>query len=130
MQKISEKKRFSLVARGKSLANAFRGIGIVVRSTHNLWVHIFFAVVAICFGFLFNISNTEWVAVIFAIGLVFITETINTSIEIDINLTSPNYHPYARDTKDIAAGAVLISCIVSVIVGLIIFLPKVYILFF
>ncbi|MFA6324628.1 MAG: diacylglycerol kinase family protein [Candidatus Paceibacterota bacterium] len=130
MKKLSEKKRFSLVARGKSIANAFRGISIVVRSTHNLWVHIFFAIVVICFGFLFNISSLEWIAVIFSIGLVFITETINTSIEIDIDLTSPNYHPYARDTKDIAAGAVLISCVVAVIVGLIIFLPKVLVLSF
>ena len=62
---------------------------------------------------------------VFAIGLVFVTETINTAIEVDMDLTSPNYHPYAKDTKDISAGAVLISVIVALIIGLIIFLPKV-----
>ena len=111
MEKISEEKRFSLVARAKSFTHAFRGIGIVVKSTHNFWVQIFFAIIAICLGFILKISNIEWIFIIFAIGLVFVTETINTAIEIDIDLTSPTYHPYARDTKDIAAGAVLISAI-------------------
>ena len=125
MEKISEKKRFSLVARAKSFTHAIRGIGILLRSTHNSWIYIFFTVVAILLGFFLEISNIEWILLIFAIGLVFITETINTSIEIDIDLTSPNYHPYARDTKDVAAGAVLISAITSIIVGIIIFLPKI-----
>ncbi len=53
------------------------------------------------------------------------TEALNTAIEIDIDLTSPEYHPFARDTKDVAAGAVLLSVFVAVIVGLIVFLPKV-----
>ncbi len=66
----------------------------------------------------------------FAIGFVIIAETINTAIEIDIDLTSPEYHPYARDTKDVAAGAVLITAIMAGIVGLIIFLPKILALYF
>ena len=67
----------------------------------------------------------EWVAIIFAVGLVIVAETFNTAIEIDINLTSPEYHPYARDTKDVAAAAVLLSVFTAIIIGLIIFLPKV-----
>jgi diacylglycerol kinase len=51
-------------------------------------------------------------------------EAINTAIEIDIDLTSPEYHPFARDTKDVAAAAVLLSAVTVVIIGLIIFLPK------
>ena len=61
----------------------------------------------------------------FTIGLVIITEALNTAFEIDIDLTSPSYHPYARDTKDVAAAAVLISVLVASIIGLIIFLPKI-----
>lgn len=57
--------------------------------------------------------------------LVLITEALNSAFEIDIDLTSPQYHPYARDTKDIAAGAVLLSVILSIIVALFIFLPKI-----
>jgi len=125
MEKMSERKRFSLIARIKSTANAWRGLKIFVKSTHNSWVQIFFSILAIYLGFLLKISNIEWVMIIFSIGLVFVSEALNTAFEIDINLTSPNYHPYARDIKDVAAGAVLISATVAGIVGIIIFLPKI-----
>ena len=127
MEKIPEKKRFSIVARLKSTTHAFRGLSIFIKTTHNSWLHIFFAILAIYLGFILKISNIEWVMIIFAIGLVVITEALNTAFEFDIDLTSPTYHPYARDTKDVAAGAVLISVFIAGIVGLIIFLPKVII---
>lgn len=128
MDKLSDKKRFSIIARIKSTTHAWRGLGIFIKTTHNSWVAIFFSVLIIYIGFLLDIRATEWAILVFAIGLVFISEALNTAIEIDINLTSPEYHPYARDTKDVAAGAVLISCIIAVIVGLVIFLPKLLIL--
>jgi len=127
-QKLSEKKRFSLVARAKSFTHAFRGIGILVKSTHNFLIHIFVAIIVVILGFILKISYIEWLLIIFAIGFVMVTEAINTAIEIDIDLTSPNFHPYARDTKDVAAGAVLISALVACIIGLIIFLPKIIVL--
>lgn len=129
-EKISEKKRFSIVARLKSMTHAYRGIGIFIRTTHNSWIHIFFGILVIFLGIVFRLSTVEWAIIILTIGVVVLAETINTAIEIDIDLTSPTYHPYARDTKDVAAGAVLISAIVAVIVGLIIFLPKVVALVF
>jgi diacylglycerol kinase len=124
-KKISEKKRFSIVSRVKSTTHAWRGIGIFIRTTHNAWVHIFFGGLAVYLGFLLEISGVEWILIVFAIGLVILAETINTAIEIDMDLTSPNYHPYARDTKDVAAGAVLMTVAIAGIVGLIIFLPKI-----
>jgi diacylglycerol kinase len=124
-KKMPERKRFSIIARIKSTTHAWRGLGIFLRTTHNSWVHIFFSALAIYLGFVFRISNLEWIMIIFSIGLVIITEALNTAFEIDINLTSPDYHPYARDTKDVAAGAVLISVAVAGIVGLIIFSPKI-----
>ena len=127
-QKISEKKRFSIVARAKSITHAWRGLGIFIRTTHNSWVQIFFGVLAVILGFVLKISLTEWLFIIFAIGIVLVTEALNTAFEIDIDLTSPNYHPYARDTKDVAAGAVLLSVIMAGIIGLIIFLPKIIVL--
>ena len=122
---IKEKKRFSVIERLKSATNAVRGLGILVKTTHNLRGHIFFGTLAVYLGFIFHISSTEWLFIIFVIGLVIITETLNTAIEIDIDLTSPNYHPYARDTKDVAAGAVLLSAFAAVIIGLVVFLPKI-----
>lgn len=125
MEKINEKKRFSIVTRLKSTNHAWRGLGIFIRTTHNSWLHIFFGILAIYLGFILHISSIEWVMIVFSIGLVIVTEALNTAFEIDIDLTSPTYHPYARDTKDVAAGAVAIAVIVAGIVGLIIFLPKV-----
>ena len=129
MEQISEKKRFSIVARAKSFTHAFRGVGIVFRTQHNAWVHLFVALVVILLGFWLKISHVEWMILILAIGSVLVAEAFNTAIEIDIDLTSPDHHPYARDTKDVSAGAVLISAVIAIIVGLIIFLPKIIILF-
>jgi len=127
-KKLSEKKKFSLVARAKSFTHAFRGIRVIVKTTHNFWVQTFFAIVALSLGLILKISYTDWILIILAIGFVLVSEAFNTAIEIDIDLTSPNYHPYARDTKDVAAGAVFISAITAFIVGLLIFLPKIIVL--
>lgn len=125
MNKVLNKKKFSIIARARSFVHAFRGLGIILRTQHNAWVHLFFAIVAICAGFYFHISSSEWFALIISTGFVLVAEAFNTAMEIDIDLTSPDFHPYARDTKDVAAGAVLISVIVSAIIGIIIFLPKI-----
>jgi diacylglycerol kinase len=77
-------------------------------------------------GFYLKVSNLEWIALVFSIGFVIITEVFNTAIEIDIDLTSPDYHPFARDTKDVAAAAVVLSILTAAIVGLIVFLPKIF----
>lgn len=120
------KKKFSISERIRSTNHAWRGIGILLRTTHNAWVHIFFGFFAVYLGFTLNISSVEWAIVILAIGLVVVAEAFNTAIEIDIDLTSPEYHPYARDTKDMASGAVLLMTVIAGIVGLIIFGPKVW----
>lgn len=126
MENLSEKKRFSVVARLRSTNHALRGLGVVLKTTHNAWLHVFFAVLALFLGFLLHITPIEWVLIVFVIGLVFIVETINTALEIDIDLTSPEYHPYARDIKDVSAGAVALAVILAGIVGLIIFIPKLF----
>lgn len=125
MEKISEKKRFSIVARAKSFNHAFRGVGIVFKTGHNFWVHLFITAFVLVLGFLLKISHIEWAILVLSVGSVLVAETFNTAVEIDIDLTSPDHHPYARDTKDVAAGAVLICAIIATITGLIIFLPKI-----
>ena len=128
MEKIKEKKRFSIIARIKSATNAWRGLEILFKTTHNFWLQIIFGLLALYMGIILHVSEIEWLFIVISIGIVIIAETLNTAFEIDIDLTSPNYHPYARDTKDVAAGAVLLSVILAMVVGGIIFIPK--ILFF
>ena len=114
-------KNFSIVKRAKSFTHAGRGIFIFLKTTHNAWIHLFAFVASIILGFYFDITRTEWMMLVFAGGLVLISEAFNTAIEIDIDLTSPEYHPYARDTKDVAAGAVLLSSITALIIGILVF---------
>ena len=117
--------QFSLIKRAKSFTYAFRGIAVYLKSTHNAWVHLFLFALEIGLGVYFHITSTEWMFVIFTLGFVLAAEAFNTAIEIDIDLTSPDYHPYARDTKDVAAGAVLISSVTALLIALIIFVPYV-----
>ncbi len=108
--------------------HAFRGLYVFWKTTRNLRIHVPFAILVVGLGFYLHVSSIEWIMLVFAMGLVFVAEALNSAIEIDIDLTSPNFHPYARDTKDVAAAAVLIASIISVVIGLIIFLPKVLIM--
>ncbi len=125
-KKMSEKKRFSIIARAKSFRHAIRGIGVIFKTQHNAWVHAAVAVTVTVLGFAFHITEAEWGLLVLSMASVLAAEGFNTALEIDMDLTSPDYHPYARDTKDVAAGAVLLTVIGAVVVGLIIFLPKVF----
>ncbi len=120
-----EKKAFSLVARIGSFKHAFRGVYIFVKNTHNSWVEIFASIIFIILGFYFSISHEEWLSLIICIFVLIMAEAFNTGMEVHMNLTSPNEHPFARDTKDIAAGAVFIAVVMTVIIALMIFIPKI-----
>ena len=124
MDKVTKETTWREIKHSQRFLNAFRGLYVVKQSTRHFSFHIFVATLVIIFGFYFKISSVEWIALVLVIGIVFIAETFNTAIEIDINLTSPEYHPYAKDTKDVAAGAVLLASLIAVIIGLIIFLPR------
>ena len=119
--KNKEIESFSIVKRAKSFTHAGRGLYIFLKTTHNAWIHLVVFILVVMLGLYFKITNTEWLAVIIVGGLVIISEAFNTAIEIDIDLTSPEYHPYARDTKDVAAGAVLLSAVIAIIVGILVF---------
>jgi diacylglycerol kinase (ATP) len=124
------KKQFSIVARAKSFTHAWRGIKLFIRTTHNAWVQIVTTFVVVILGVYFGVSRFEWIALICAIGLVLVAEAFNTAIEIDMDLTSPEIHPLAGDTKDVAAGAVLIASIIAVIIGVLVFTPHVFSCYF
>lgn len=122
-QRIDTPKEFSLLRRAKSFAHAGRGLALFLRTTHNAWVHLGILVLVIAAGAGLGITRIEWMMLALAAGLVLVAEAINTAIEIDIDLTSPEYHPYARDTKDVAAGAVLLAAVTAAVIGALIFGP-------
>ena len=120
-----KQQKFSLSKRIKSFGFAFNGLKILIKEEHNSRIHFFAAFCVVIFGFLFKISMIEWIAVIFAMGFVITLELINSSIENISDFISPERHDSIKKIKDLAAAGVLISAITALIIGLIIFLPKI-----
>ena len=110
----------------RSFGYAGRGIRIVFGTEANMKIHFVISILIIISGFIFSISLTEWILCLLCFGLVIGAEMVNTALENLVNLVSPDYHPLAGKVKDIAAGAVLICAILSAIIGLMIFLPKIW----
>lgn len=119
-------KPFSVQARLNSFVYAFAGIKDFIRYEPQALMHAIAAALVIFAGFYFKITTHEWLAVMFAIGLVVVAEMLNTAIEKLTDMVSPEIHPKAKVVKDLSAGAVLVASIVAAIIGLIIFLPKVF----
>lgn len=104
---------------------AFQGVGYTFRTQPNLRIHFFFALLAILLGVILKISLIEWVVIAFTIFWVIISEMINTSIESIVDLITKDYQVEAKVAKDVAAGMVLMGALGSIMVGLIIFGPKI-----
>lgn len=120
-----KKNQFSLRKRLQSFQFAFNGLRLLLKEEHNARIHLFAAVCVVVAGFLCRISALEWIALIFAIGFVFALEIVNSAIENISDFISPNYHEQIKRVKDLAASSVLISTITAVIVGFIIFIPRI-----
>ncbi len=114
----------------KNLFESFKyaSIGIITgfKRTRNLWVDSLFFVAVIIFGFIFKVSALEWIVLLLCCTLVISLELVNTAIEEVVNLASPEIHPIAKISKDVAAGAVLVAALFSIVIGLIIFIPKIF----
>ena len=107
-----------------SFKYAFEGILQAYVGEQNLKIHTVIAILVIIFGFILKISYTEWLVCLVLIGLVLMAEFFNTSIEYLVDLVLPEIHPLAKATKDTASAGVLMMAIISAIIGLIIFVPK------
>jgi len=123
------KEKFSIKKRIKSFKYAFNGFKVLISEEHNSRIHIAISILVIILGFMLSISPSEWVSIFFAIGLVFATESINSAIENLADFVSPQKNDLIKKAKDLSAFAVLFSAIISVIIGLIIFLPKIMVWF-
>jgi len=109
----------------RSFSYALRGIGTVFKEEFNARVHLLANMVVIVLGFVLKVSAWEWIILILVMGGVFTMELINTSIEKLADLYSTEFNPKIKKIKDLSAGAVLVASITALMVGLIIFLPKI-----
>ena len=105
---------------------AFHGLWYALRTQRNARVHIAVAILAILVSIFFHISTVEFAMIFVAITGVFVAEMFNTVIEICVDLASPTYHPLAKIAKDVAAGAVLLNAMLSVVIGLFVLGPHVW----
>jgi len=114
---------FQFTGRIRSFKFAFVGIWTMLKSQHNAWVHVCATVAVIAAGFLLRVSAAEWCWLVLAIMAVWTSEALNTAFEFLADVASPEFHPLVKQSKDVAAGAVLISAIGSVVIGLLILCP-------
>jgi diacylglycerol kinase (ATP) len=114
-----------MTKRLKSFLYAIKGLSHALTTQGNFRIHLVAMAAAVILGFYFSISRIEWLFVVVAIGFVLAAELFNTAVEYLVDLVSPEWKEKAGWIKDVAAGAVLIAALVALVIGLIIFLPKI-----
>lgn len=115
---------------GQAFIHALRGIRETFRSEQNFKIHAVFTALALLAGCWVNLSTGEWLWLALSVTLVFGMELLNTAIEAFCDVVSPSYHPFVQKAKDAAAGAVLIATVFAVLVGIILFGPRLWCYFF
>lgn len=122
---MSKKESF-LVNRIKSVGYAFKGAVLLLKTEASIKIQFVIAVFVTIAGFYFDISINEWIVQCLAIGMVMSIEGINTAVEEIADFMHPEHHKKIGFIKDIAAGAVFIASIFAIIIGFIIYLPKIF----
>ena len=115
---------FSIRARIRGFKFSFEGLAAFFRKEHNSWIHVLATLVVLGVSYWVGVTRTELLAIVFAIGFVWVAEIFNTCIERMMDYISLERHPDIKFIKDLASGAVLIAALTAVVVALIIFIPK------
>ncbi|TAL63554.1 MAG: diacylglycerol kinase family protein [Bacteroidetes bacterium] len=119
--------KFSFKARLESFRFAFRGLWLLLKNEHNSRIHLLAMIIAAGLGIFLKISPSEWSLLIIVIGIVFLTELLNSSLETLSDFVNPERNDQIRKAKDYAAAAVLISAIIALVTGGLIFIPKIFV---
>jgi diacylglycerol kinase len=115
-------------ALNKMFTTAFSGIKYFFKTERNGKIQAGVSLITIISGLYLKLDAVEWIVIVLCIGSVLALEMINTALEHLCNMIHKDYHPSIKIIKDIAAGAVLTFSVISVVAGLIIFLPKLFVL--
>jgi diacylglycerol kinase (ATP) len=116
--------KFSIKSRLASFRYAFNGLRSLLKNEHNSRIHLLAAVMAITMGFIMKIDLYEWSLLIIVIGLVFVAELFNSSVEALSDKIDSDYNDFIEKAKDYSAAGVMISAFISMAVGGLIFIPK------
>ncbi len=110
----------------KSFSNAYVGMSYCVRTQRNLRIHLAVTVLVLLLSAVLRVSLPELAVLVFCIMVVIVAEMLNTALECAVDLVTSDYHPLAKLSKDISAGAVLVASLGAAVVGAIIFLPRLW----
>ena len=121
--------KFSIKSRAASFRFAFRGIAELFRNEPNAIIHLAASVIVIFAGIILRINRFEWCLIAIVAGVVFIAEIFNTSIENLGDAIDPKWNKNIKKAKDLAAAGVLVAALISVITGLMIFIPRILSIF-
>jgi diacylglycerol kinase len=125
---VSSSKKTPHGSRIQALRIALDGLTQVFISEPNARIHALITLVVFAAAWLFQISRLEWITLGLTVGLVWVAEIFNTAVEKLVDLASPEIHPAAKAVKDISAGAVLASALTAILVGILIFGPRLWLL--
>ena len=114
---------FQFSGRIRSFKYAFRGVGPMLASQQNAWIHAAATFVVITVGLALRVAREEWAWLVLAMVGVWSAEALNTAFEFLCDVASPEFHPIVEKAKDVAAGAVLMAAIGAVAIGILIFQP-------
>jgi diacylglycerol kinase len=106
-----------------SFGHAFQGWWYVLRTQRNAWLEVAIACGVLAVGIWLHLDVLRWAIIVLTAALVFAAELFNTAVEVIVDLVSPQHHPLAKIVKDVAAGAVLVTALGAVVVGLLLLGP-------
>jgi diacylglycerol kinase (ATP) len=109
--------------RVRSFGYAFRGMGTMLCSQRNAWIHAWATGAVVAAGFVLRVSADDWKWLVLALVSVWGAEALNTALEFLANAATPEFHPLVKKAKDVAAGAVLVAAIGAAVIGALIFIP-------
>jgi diacylglycerol kinase (ATP) len=114
------------INRLRSVKYAFKGAVLLIKTEGSIQIQATIAVLVTVAGFFFHLSAYEWMAQFLAMGLVLVAESLNTGIEKVADFIHPEYNEKIGFIKDVSAGAAFFSAVIALIIGLLIYLPKIY----
>lgn len=123
---MGERTRFSVKGRARSFGHAFAGIGYVLRTQHNAWIHAAINLAVVALAIWLSVSPLEWAILVLAMMTVWVAEFVNTAVEAVVDLATDDHEVLAAVAKDVAAGAVLVAAVGAVLVGLLVLGPPLW----
>ena len=122
---MTDPKPFSPKARVRSFTFALRGFAYVIRTQHNMWVHLLAGLAVVAFGLFLHLSRADWLWLIASIAFVIFAEIMNSAFEFLCDVVTKEFNPAVEKAKNIAAAAVLVAAFAAVLIGLLVFWPPV-----